>query len=198
MVYMIADLLNVSRLKTGKFVMEFMPTNLADVVEGEIAQLAETATARGLKLTYDKPKDFPVYMLDETKIRQVVMNFTDNAIHYTRSGGKVKVSLTETPTAVQFTVTDTGIGVPRSEQHNMFSKFFRANNARKLRPDGTGLGLFMAKKVVIAQGGSVIFKSSEGKGSTFGFSLPKARLETSPTATEPQAEIEAEATLQKS
>lgn len=198
MVYMIADLLNVSRLKTGKFVMESVPTNLADVVEGEIAQLVETATARGLKLTYDKPKDFPVYMLDETKIRQVVMNFTDNAIHYTRSGGKVMVSLTETPTAVQFTVTDTGIGVPRSEQHNMFSKFFRANNARKLRPDGTGLGLFMAKKVVIAQGGSVQFKSTEGKGSIFGFTLPKSRLETPSTATEPQAELEAEATLQKS
>lgn len=176
MVYLIADLLNVSRLRTGKFVIEPKPTNLADVVEGEIQQLVETAKARGLKLSYDKPKRFPEYMLDETKIRQVIMNFTDNAIHYTKAGGSVRVALKETPLSVEFTVTDNGIGVPRHEQHHLFTKFFRAGNARKARPDGTGLGLFMAKKVVIAQGGSIIFKSQENKGSTFGFTFAKSRL----------------------
>ena len=70
-------------------------------------------------------------------------------------------------------VIDDGIGVPKAEQHHMFTKFYRAGNAKKARPDGTGLGLYMAKKVVIAQGGSIIFKSIEGKGSTFGFSFPK-------------------------
>ncbi len=176
MVYLIADLLNVSRLKTGKFILETTQTNLADVVEGEINQLQETAQGRSLKLEYDKPKDFPMLVLDETKIRQVIMNFADNAIYYTPAGGHIKVTLKETPESIEFKVVDDGIGVPKSEQHHLFSKFYRAGNARKARPDGTGLGLFMAKKVIVVQGGSLIFKSEEGKGSTFGFIFPKAKL----------------------
>jgi signal transduction histidine kinase len=73
---------------------------------------------------------------------------------------------------IEFTVTDSGIGVPKHVQHHLFTKFYRADNARKMRPDGTGIGLFMAKKVITAQGGTIIFKSSEGKGSIFGFSFP--------------------------
>ncbi len=176
MVYLIADLLNVSRLKTGKFILETTPTNLADVVEGEMNQLQETAQGRGLELIYEKPKDFPTLVLDETKIRQVIMNFADNAIYYTPAGGHIKVTLKETAETIEFKVVDDGIGVPKSEQHHLFSKFYRAGNARKARPDGTGLGLFMAKKVIVVQGGSLIFKSEEGKGSTFGFVFPKAKL----------------------
>lgn len=176
MVYLIADLLNISRLKTGKFVIEAKETNLADVVEGEIAQLTETAKAKDLKLTYQKPKTFPSLMLDETKIRQVIMNFADNAVHYTPAGGNIQVELADKGDSVEFTVTDDGIGVPKAEQHHMFNKFYRAGNAKKARPDGTGLGLFMAKKVIVAQGGSIIFKSTEGKGSTFGFSFAKKPL----------------------
>jgi len=173
MVYLIADLLNVSRLKTGKFVIEASPTNLADMVGEEIDQLVETAAARGIELTYEKPAKFPQLELDETKTRQVIMNFIDNAIYYTRSGGHINVVLEDAPTSVELKVIDDGIGVPKSEQHHLFTKFYRAGNARKARPDGTGLGLFMAKKVVLAQGGSVIFESKEGKGSMFGFLFPK-------------------------
>ena len=73
-------------------------------------------------------------------------------------------------------MVDDGIGVPKHEQHHLFSKFYRAKNAKSARPDGTGLGIFMAKKVIVAQGGAIIFKSAEGKGSTFGFTFPKAKL----------------------
>lgn len=177
MVYLIADLLNVSRLKTGKFIIEPKPTYLPDVVESEIAQLDETAKARGLQIVFDKPAEFPVMNLDETKIRQVIMNFADNAIYYTPKGGKVTIALNATKDSVELTVTDTGIGVPKADQHKLFTKFYRANNARKARPDGTGLGIFMAKKVVVAQGGAIIFKTTEGKGSTFGFSFPRSKLE---------------------
>ncbi|CAN5620754.1 hypothetical protein BH23PAT2_BH23PAT2_06840 [soil metagenome] len=176
MVYLIADLLNVSRLRTGKFVIESIKTNLASVVQGEVDQLKETAGSRNLELTYDKPESFPDLMLDETKVRQVVMNFIDNAIYYTPAGGKIAVKLVEKGDSVEYTVTDDGIGVPKNDQQHLFTKFYRAGNARKARPDGTGLGLFMAKKVVIAQGGAVIFKSKEGEGSTLGFTLPKAKL----------------------
>ncbi|MEK7602960.1 MAG: GAF domain-containing sensor histidine kinase [Patescibacteria group bacterium] len=182
MVYLIADLLNVSRLRTGKFIIETKPTNLAKIVEEEISQLYETAKGRNLELTFNKPKNFPDLMLDETKIRQVVMNFTDNAIYYTPSGGHIKVIVEDKGESVEMRVEDDGLGVPKAEQHHLFSKFYRAGNAKKARPDGTGLGLFMAKKVVVAQGGNIIFHSQEGKGSIFGFSFAKTKL--SPEAVE--------------
>jgi len=177
MVYLIADMLNVSRLQTGKFVIDNKPTDLAAIVEGEVAQLKEQAAARHLELTYQKPAHFPILNLDETKIRQVVMNFLDNAIYYTPSGGKIDAKLEVTDDSVSYSVTDTGLGVPKSVQHHLFSKFYRADNAKKMRPDGTGLGLYMAKKVVATQGGAIIFKSTEGKGSTFGFSFPRKTTE---------------------
>jgi signal transduction histidine kinase len=176
MVYLIADLLNLSRLKTGKFIVDAAPTNLAELVHQEVAQLIETAKSRGIKLHYEEPKDFPTLMLDETKTRQVVMNFVDNAIYYTPSGGDISIALKETPKSVELRVVDTGIGVPKVLQPHLFTKFYRAPNAKKARPDGTGLGLFMARKAIVAQGGAIIFNSEEGKGSTFGFSFPKAKL----------------------
>ena len=176
MVYLIADLLNVSRLKTGKFIIEATPINLADIINSEVGQLTETAGARGLRLKFERPKHFPTLMMDETKIRQVIMNFIDNAIYYTQSGGHIIVKLEENQQTVSLKVVDDGIGVPKHEQPHLFTKFFRAGNARKARPDGTGLGLFMAKKVIIAQGGSIVFRSHEGKGSIFGFTFAKAKL----------------------
>lgn len=179
MSYLISDLLNVSRLRTGKFIIDRNPCNLANVIHEEVTQLIETAKARDLNLIYHQPEHFPMLMLDEMKMRQVIMNFIDNAIYYTPSGGSITVTLADNAHSIEFTVTDTGIGVPRAEQHHLFSKFFRAQNARVARPDGTGLGLFMAKKVVTAQGGAIIFKSREGKGSTFGFTMPKTAVSMS-------------------
>jgi signal transduction histidine kinase len=176
MVYLIADLLNVSRLRTGKFVIDPEPGNLSDMICEEIDQITEIAKVASQKLVYKPPKTFPVLMLDDVKTRQVIMNFVDNALHYTPAGGKINVLLSETPTTVEMRVVDNGIGVPPSERPHLFTKFYRAANARQARPDGTGLGLFMAKKVIIAQGGSLIFESEVGKGSTFGFIFNKAKL----------------------
>lgn len=179
MVYLIADLLNVSRLRTGKFVIESVKTNLADLVEGEVLQLKNQAKTKDIELTYTKPADFPDLSMDETKIRQVVMNFIDNAIYYTSARGKIEVVLTTDNNHAYLMVKDNGLGVPKDEQKHLFTKFYRAKNARNIRPDGTGLGLFMAKKVVTAQGGNILFESKEGKGSTFGFSLPLKKLAAS-------------------
>jgi signal transduction histidine kinase len=179
MVYLISDLLNVSRLKTGKFIIEPAKVNLANVVKEELGQLEETAAARKLKLVYDQPNSFPDLMLDETKTRQVIMNFVDNAIYYTPAGGTITVRLINNPSTIELRVEDNGIGVPKPEQRHLFTKFYRAGNARKARPDGTGLGLFMAKKVIVSQGGSILFESTEGKGSMFGFVFSKSRLSPS-------------------
>jgi signal transduction histidine kinase len=189
MVYLIADLLNVSRLKTGKFVIEPIRINLAKVVADEVRQLKETAESRGLTINYVRPTDFPDLMLDETKIHQVIMNFIDNAIYYTPSGGSITIELLDKPTSIELHVTDTGIGVPKAEQHHLFTKFYRAANAKRARPDGTGLGLFMARKVVLTHGGAIIFSSREGKGSTFGFTFPKRKI-LPPSSTSPAATTE--------
>lgn len=182
MVYLISDLLNVSRLKTGKFIIEPTRVNLATMVEQEMNQLKEAAAARNLSLSFDRPDEFPDVMLDETKTRQVIMNFADNAIYYTPAGGHVRVRIIDTPTTVEFRVEDNGIGVAKSDQPHLFTKFYRAGNARKARPDGTGLGLFMAKKVIVAEEGSLIFTSEEGKGSTFGFVFSKSKVLAPPLA----------------
>jgi signal transduction histidine kinase len=174
MVRLIGDFLNVSRLQTGKFVIEKHPVDLARMVQREIDGLEQNALARDMKFVYKKPKDIPMLNIDENKVQQVVMNFCDNAIYYSKEKSKITVTLQKSGNSVVFKVIDTGIGVPKAEQARLFQKFFRAENARRARPDGTGVGLFLAKKVIDDHGGSIIFESKEGKGSTFGFRLPIA------------------------
>lgn len=186
MVHLIGDFLNVSRLQTGKFMLEVRPIDLAKLVSEEVASLESTAKAHGLKLRYRAPSHFPILYLDEGKIRQVVMNFIDNAIYYSDEETSIDISLNIEDGDAVMRVKDTGIGVPVAEQAHLFTKFYRASNARKQRPDGTGVGIFLAKKVAIAHGGSVVFTSTEGKGSTFGLRLPVAPL-SQPPADEPIA-----------
>jgi signal transduction histidine kinase len=176
MVHLINDFLNVSRLQTGKFLIDKRPVDLAKVIDQELDSLATNAQSHNLSFNYKSPKDFPLLNLDEDKMRQVIMNFSDNAIYYSTEGSKIKVTLALEPKNAVFTVTDTGIGVPRTEQSQLFNKFYRASNARKQRPDGTGVGLYLAKTVIEAHGGKVVFESVEGKGSTFGFRLPLDEL----------------------
>lgn len=173
MVYLISDFLNVSRLQTGKFELEMGAVDLPSLITDEIDQLQASAQSRNIKLVYEAPREFPMLTLDENKIRQVMMNFIDNAIYYAKpGGGTITVTLAKHAQYISFKVADNGIGVPKSEQHQLFSKFYRATNARKARPDGTGIGLFMAKKVIVAHGGAILFESVEDKGSMFGFRLP--------------------------
>lgn len=172
MVRLIGDFLNVSRLQTGKFVIEKHPVDLSLLVQRELDGLTQNASARGLTFKYTQPKKLPLLELDENKIQQVVMNFCDNAIYYSKENGTITVTLRQVKDEVEFKVTDTGIGVPKEEQSHLFNKFFRATNARRARPDGTGVGLFLAKRVIDDHKGSIIFESKEGKGSTFGFRLP--------------------------
>jgi signal transduction histidine kinase len=184
MANLISDLLNLSRINTGKFVIEPSPVHLPTIIEAELHQLREMAQGKNIELKLDIPLSFPTLMLDDNKMHQVVMNLIDNAIYYTPEGGKVTVQLTETPVAVEFRVIDTGIGVPKDAQHRLFTKMFRAENAQRARPDGTGLGLFLVKKVIVSQGGAIIFDSVEGKGSTFGFRFNKKDHEVAGTSAE--------------
>jgi signal transduction histidine kinase len=167
---MSSDLLNVSRLSAGRFVIRREPIDLVKMVQEEVDQLRPAAERKGLKLKFTPPK-LPVIEIDASKTRQVIMNFIDNAIYYTETGS-ITIKIEQIHDALAYTVTDTGIGVPTAEKPKLFSKFYRADNARVVRPDGTGLGLYLAKRVIEDQDGSLVFESEVGKGSTFGFVLP--------------------------
>lgn len=178
MVHLIEDFLNMSRLQTGRFVVDKHPSDVVKMVRDEVESLKTTAEARSLKLLLHTKGTLPTALLvDEGKLRQVVMNFIDNAIYYSNAGGTIDVYVECKADVLSVQVKDSGIGVPASAQAQLFGKFYRAGNARLRRPDGTGIGLYLAKKVVTEHGGEIIFSSKEGKGSTFGFSLPASKLD---------------------
>ena len=168
---LISDFLNISRLQTGKFILDTNLVDMAKVVGQEVETLAGIASRHDIKLLYAPPKTEVMADVDEDKIRQVIMNFVDNAIYYSRPHSVIVVKLYTKDSSAFLEVHDQGIGVPHSVQKKLFTKFFRAENARTQRPDGTGVGLFLAKKVIEAHKGEILFHSTEGKGSMFGFRL---------------------------
>lgn len=173
---LINDLLNVSRMDAGKFFIDATQVDLDAEVQGELNQLTNLAKSKQVSITYHGPsKKLPTLNLDLDKTRQVIMNIIDNAIYYCappKGGGKIEIYLEKKAGAIEFRCVDNGIGVPDAVKPKLFAKFYRASNAQSTRPDGTGLGLYLVKRVIEDQGGSIIFESQEGKGSTFGFSMP--------------------------
>ena len=170
--YLINDFLTVSRLKSGKFSVELGESDIKNVMADEVDNLKEQFKAKNIKLKVNIDNNLKKMKIDEQKIRQVMMNLIDNAMHYTKPEGQVEVTLKKEGNNAVFEVKDTGIGVPKEDQAELFSKMFRSDNAQTMRPDGTGLGLYLAKKVIVAHHGHIIFKSELGKGSTFGFRIP--------------------------
>lgn len=180
MVHLIGDFLNVSRLQTGRFMLEIHKVDFAKVVTQEVESMRAIAATHGVVINYRKPAVSPTIYVDEGKLRQVMMNFIDNAIYYAPDTQTIEVRLDVADGQVVFEVVDRGMGVPKDVQKQLFTKFFRADNARRQRPDGTGIGLYLAKKIVDAHGGQIIFRSTEGKGSVFGFRLPIKKLSSPP------------------
>ena len=172
MVRLINDFLNVSRLQTGKFTIDKQSVDIAQILRDEVSLLKVVADQRSVEMVLKIDKKIPSLAVDSEKIRQVMLNMIDNAIYYSNPHKKVVITLKSSGKMIEFSVKDSGIGVPKSEQTNLFGKFFRGTNAKKRRPDGTGVGLFLAKKVILSHDGEMIFESEEGKGSTFGFRLP--------------------------
>lgn len=170
--YLINDFLTVSRLKSGKFDIEKSEVDLKATLKSEYLSLEDQFKGKDVDFAINIDDNVPKTKADEQKLRQVMMNLIDNALHYTNKGGKVEVTLRKDGKAIVFEVKDSGIGVPKEAQPELFSKMFRAGNAKKLRPDGTGLGLYLAKKVILGHHGHIIFESKEGEGSTFGFRIP--------------------------
>jgi signal transduction histidine kinase len=173
MIDLINDLLNVSRIEEGRYVYDPKFICLEDLLEPVIESYEREAKKKGIKIELKKPeKKTPKIKMDGEKIQLSITNLIDNAVRYTSKGGVVAISLKKERGCVNFTVKDSGIGIPKDQQGRLFTKFFRAANAIRKETDGSGLGLFICKNIVEAHGGKVWFESEEGKGSIFHLSLP--------------------------
>lgn len=175
------DLLDIDLMeteKTDKDEYSFQVGRLEELVDNVVYEFSNQAASRKTKIVVTKPSQrLPDIELDQSKIRMVLENLIDNAIKYSRPGTPILVMLDDsrlnsvTP-CVELVVKDEGIGIPKEQVNKIFSKFFRGNNASTLEPDGTGVGLYIAKDIVDKHGGSIWFQSEEGKGTTFHLTLP--------------------------
>ncbi len=173
MISLINDLLDITRIEEGRYVYKPTLAELEPIVRFTVDSYKEEAERRKLKLGFKKPeKKLPRVMLDVEKIKLVIQNFLDNAIKYTSAGGKIMASLKCVKKEVEFSIKDSGVGIPKDQQKRVFAKFFRGANVVRMDTEGTGLGLFISKNIVEAHGGRIWFESEENKGSTFYFALP--------------------------
>ena len=171
---LVVDVLQSSRLERGKF--SFILTNavIDKLVKEVVEQYEDIAKRKDIKFTlHVAPKVRNIQIrCDKDKIFEAFSNIIDNALHYTPRGGKVDVFLYKPNDEwIIFAVKDTGIGIPDNEKHKLFTKFTRLDNAKKVRPDGTGIGLYLVKKIIDGHNGKIWFKSKIGKGTTFYIAL---------------------------
>jgi len=172
MVKLVNDLLNVSRLEMGRLAVQPEPTDLVNLCQALISELKPLFKAHNLNFKFSKPTGLKLINLDPKLISQVIGNFLSNAIKYTQGGGQVELAISLEKEKVKVSVKDSGIGIPKIQQVKIFQKFFRADNVVSRDTEGTGLGLYVAKKVIEVSGGEIGFTSVENKGTTFWFTLP--------------------------
>lgn len=172
---LIDDLLDLSKIESGRMEMEFAPCDLAAVVEACVGALRKKAEEKGIRIEVRFPDDLPKVIADQKRLSQVILNLLDNAIKYTPQGGSVTIVASEKHRLVQVDVSDTGIGIPEKDLPRIFERFYRVDKARSRELGGTGLGLAIVKHIVLAHGGDVWVRSQVGAGSTFSFTIPKAQ-----------------------
>jgi len=167
----VEDFLNVSKIESGGMKYEMTPFSLAEIARDMSKDLSITAGQKGLKLNFESDTDEQCTVNgDREKIRQVVLNFIDNSIKYTKEGS-VNVSVRKVADKVVFAVKDTGMGMTPEIKATLFQKFARGDGAR-MNTGGSGLGLYLAKEIIEAHKGTVGVESEGmGKGSTFHFEL---------------------------
>ena len=174
MTQMVQELLELSRIESGQAPLRLFPTAVAPLIEPAVERLRTQATRAGLTLTVVLPDELPQVMVDADRIRQVVINLVHNAIKFTPPDGYVTVTARAVREGVVVSVADTGTGIPAEDAARIFERFYKADRARS--GGGTGLGLAIAKHTIQAHNGRLWVESTEGKGSTFSFTLPLANL----------------------
>jgi PAS domain S-box-containing protein len=173
---LIQDLLDITRLEAGRLVVSLKAVNAPWLVSRAVESMRPLATNRGVTLAAEVAPGLPTLHVDPDRMLQLMSNVLGNAIKFTASGGMVTLDVHASDQGVQFTVTDTGQGIPAALLPRLFERFFQADPTGRLGPrHGAGLGLPIARGIVEAHGGRIWIESKEGKGTTVHFRLPRDR-----------------------
>ena len=172
MIDLVNSLLNISRIESGRIVIEPKPTDLIKLVQDILQDLTKKMNDKKHTFIVSAHGKLPPINIDPKLIGHVYMNLLDNAIKYTPAGGEIMIIISKKDDSIVSQISDSGYGIPREEQYKVFQKFFRASNAVKFVTEGTGLGLYLVKTVVESSGGKIWYKSEKDKGTTFWFTLP--------------------------
>lgn len=172
LIRLMGGILAAARLESGRVPFNPEPVNLGRMIDGIVDTLKERAEKKNVRIVNAMP-DLPLIALDPVLAREVFGNLIENAVRYNKEGGKVTVRAEARSSDVVVTVEDNGIGIPAEQQKKVFTKFFRAENAIHYSGEGTGLGLFLARYIANAWGGTITFDSEVGKGTRFHVLVPK-------------------------
>jgi len=167
---LIDDLLDVSRLESGRFTIEQQRLSIRKPIREAIESLRSLASEKGMVINDHIPDTLPEVQGDEERLMQVMVNLLSNAIKFSSSGGGITVKAQNKDGELLVQVTDRGTGIAEDALPYLFDRFYRAKTA--LRAQGTGLGLHISKEIIEAHGGRMWVESKVGKGSTFSFGLP--------------------------
>jgi len=172
LIELVNDMLQANRIERGVLPLTTTRTQLLDLVDNVLYEVLPSALKANVSIRFDRRDEtLPPLMVDPERMRAVFQNLLENAVRYSQPGGEVLISASRMGNGVQFTITDHGIGIPADEQSRIFSRFFRARNAKKMDPNGTGLGLYIVKNIIDMHSGKIWLESNENKGTTFYFSL---------------------------
>ncbi len=170
---MIDDLLEFSRLESGRVTLRLQPTDISVVIEAAIDKLTPLAASAEVTLVNYVSEDLPALLADPWRLEQVVTNLVDNAIKFTPAGGTVTVTASNTSEFIQVNVRDTGIGVPTSESERIFDRFYQVDGGVNRLYKGTGLGLTICRHIVEHHGGRIWVQSDQDTGATFAFTISR-------------------------